>query len=51
MARPRIFISSTFFDLRQVRADLDRFVKELGYDTVRNETGGIPYGKDQKLEE
>lgn len=51
MARPRIFISSTFFDLRQVRADLDRFVKELGYDTVRNEVGGIPYGKDQKLEE
>lgn len=51
MARPRIFISSTFFDLRQVRADLDRFVKELGYDTVRNETGGIPYGRDQKLEE
>lgn len=51
MARPRIFISSTFFDLRQVRADLDRFVKDLGYDTVRNETGGIPYGRDQKLEE
>lgn len=51
MARPRIFISSTFFDLRQVRADLDRFVKELGYDTVRNETGGIPYGREQKLEE
>ena len=50
MARPRIFISSTFFDLRQVRADLDRFIKELGYDTVRNETGGIPYGKEKKLE-
>lgn len=51
MARPRIFISSTFFDLRQVRADLDLFVKELGYDTVRNETGGIPYGREEKLEE
>lgn len=51
MARPRVFISSTFFDLRQVRADLERFVKDLGYDTVRNETGDIPYGRDQKLEE
>lgn len=51
MARPRIFISSTFFDLRQVRADLERFIKDLGYDTVRNETGDIPYGRDQKLEE
>lgn len=51
MARPRVFISSTFFDLRQVRADLERFVKELGYDTVRNETGAIPYGREEKLEE
>lgn len=51
MAKPRIFISSTFYDLRQVRTDLERFIKDLGYDSVRNETGGIPYGKDQKLEE
>jgi len=51
MAKPRIFISSTFFDLRQVRTDLERFIKELGYEAVRNETGGITYGKDSKLEE
>lgn len=51
MAKPRIFISSTFFDLRQVRADLERFIKEMGYESVRNETGSIPYGKDSKLEE
>lgn len=51
MAKPRIFISSTFYDLRQVRSDLDRFIKELGYDAVLNESGNIPYGKDDKLEE
>lgn len=51
MAKPRIFISSTFFDLRQVRADLEKFIKEMGYESVRNETGAIPYGKDLKLEE
>jgi hypothetical protein len=51
MAKPRIFISSTFFDLRQVRADIDRFVKDLGYEPVRNEQGNIPYGKEEKLEE
>src|SRR5688572_15118750 len=50
MAKPRIFISSTFFDLRQVRTDLERFIKELGYESVRNETGGIPYGKEENLE-
>ena len=50
MARPRIFISSTFYDLRHVREDLERFVKELGYESIRNETGNIPYGKQQSPE-
>lgn len=51
MAKPRIFISSTFYDLRQVRADLDSFLDNLGYDPVRNEEGDIPYGKEEALEE
>lgn len=51
MAKPRIFISSTFYDLRQVRADLERFIKEQGYEPVLNEQGNIPYGKDDKLED
>jgi hypothetical protein len=50
MARPRVFISSTFYDLKQVRADIDFFIESLGYDTVRNEEGDIPYGKDDILE-
>jgi hypothetical protein len=51
MARPRVFISSTFYDLKQVRADLFRFVKDMGYDPVDNNKGSIPYGPDLKLEE
>jgi len=51
MARPRVFISSTYFDLRQIRADLDAFIREIGYDCVRNERGQVPYGSAQKLEE
>lgn len=51
MARPRVFISSTFYDLRQIRADLDSFIQRMGYDPVRNESGKITYGKEQKLEE
>ena len=50
MARPRVFISSTFFDLRQVREDLERFILELGYEPIRHETGAIPYAKEQALE-
>lgn len=50
MAKPRVFISSTFYDLRQVRQDLDQFVMSLGYEPIRNEEGDIPYGKDSELE-
>ena len=26
MAKPRVFISSTFYDLRQIRVELDKFI-------------------------
>ena len=51
MAKPRVFISSTFFDLRQIRSDLETFIELLGYEAVRNEEGDIPYGKEEALEE
>ena len=51
MARPRVFISSTYFDLRVVRADLERFMKEMGYEPVLFERGHVAYGKDDALEE
>jgi hypothetical protein len=51
MARPRVFICSTFYDLRQIRDDLERFMRDLGYEPVRHETGAIPYGKELPPEE
>jgi hypothetical protein len=51
MAKPRIFISSTFYDLRYVREDLERFIVGMGYEPVRHETGNIPYSKKGPLEE
>ncbi|WP_305156705.1 DUF4062 domain-containing protein [uncultured Muribaculum sp.] len=51
MAKPRVFISSTFYDLRQIRADIDQFLKGLGYEAIRNEEGSSPYGKEERLEE
>lgn len=50
MAKPRIFISSTFFDLRSMRASLERFIKEIGYDPVMFERGHIPWDKEIPLE-
>lgn len=51
MAKPRIFVSSTYYDLRAIRADIERFVKEFGYEPVMFERGHIPYGKEEALEE
>lgn len=50
MAKPRIFISSTYYDLKQTREDLASFITSLGYEAVRNEEGNIPFGKDNTLE-
>ena len=46
MAKPRVFVSSTFYDLRQVREDLDRFISGIGYEAVLFEAGDVAYGKD-----
>ena len=50
MAKPRVFVSSTFYDLRQVREDLDRFISGLGYEAVLHEAGDVAYGKDSPPE-
>ena len=50
MAKPRVFVSSTFYDLRQVREDLNRFISALGYEAVLHEAGDIAYGKDSPPE-
>ena len=50
MAKPRVFISSTFYDLRQIRVELDKFIEGLGYEPVRNEEGDSPFlGKEKSL--
>lgn len=51
MSKPRIFISSTFYDLRQIRIELDKFIESMGYEPIRNEEGDIPYGKDRELQD
>ncbi len=51
MAKPRIFISSTFYDLKQVRSSLETFVLGLGFDPVLSEKGSIAYTPDVPLDE
>lgn len=51
MAKPRIFLSSTYYDLRYVRNDLERFIRQLGYEPVMSERGQIPFGRNEALEQ
>jgi hypothetical protein len=50
MARPRIFVSSTYYDLKNVRVALSAFIDSMGYDATLNETGSIAYGKSDPLD-
>jgi hypothetical protein len=51
MAQPRVFISSTYYDLKYVRSSLELFVESLGYEPVLSEQGGVPYAPDRPLDE
>ncbi|AMK18669.1 MULTISPECIES: DUF4062 domain-containing protein [Sphingobium] len=51
MAKPRVFISSTYYDLKSVRTDLEHFIKDQGYDPILFERGQVPYGRDSSPEE
>jgi hypothetical protein len=51
MARPRIFVSSTYYDLRHIRSSLELFIESLGYDSILSEKGDIAYLHDTPLDE
>ena len=51
MAKPRIFLSSTYYDLKNVRADLERYIRDRGFDPVLHERGSIPYGSKERPED
>lgn len=43
MAIPRVFISSTCYDLKHIRESLKYFVKTVGYDPVLSDDGDVFY--------
>lgn len=51
MAKPRVFISSTYYDLKHIRSSLELFVESLGFEPVLSEKGDIPYTPDIALDE
>ncbi|MFN9804772.1 MAG: DUF4062 domain-containing protein [Bacteroidota bacterium] len=51
MARPRIFVSSTYYDLKHLRSALEGFIDGLGFEPVLSEKGNIAYAPDLALDE
>jgi len=51
MAKPRIFVSSTYYDLKHIRNALSGFIQEIGYDPVLFEHGDISFRHDAPLDE
>jgi hypothetical protein len=51
MARPRVFVSSTYYDLKHLRSSLENFVESLGFDAILSEKGKIAYTPDIPLDE
>jgi hypothetical protein len=51
MARPRIFVSSTHYDLKHLRSSLENFIESLGFDAILSEKGNIAYSPDRPLDE
>lgn len=41
MATPKVFVSSTYYDLQHVRNDIQTFLLELGYEAVMHDKGNI----------
>lgn len=51
MARPRVFVSSTYYDLKHLRSSLENFIDSLGFDAILSEKGKIAYTPDIPLDE
>jgi hypothetical protein len=51
MAKPRVFVSSTYYDLKHLRSSLENFISELGYEAVLSEKDTIAYLPSMALDE
>lgn len=51
MATPRVFISSTCYDLKYIRENLKYFIRTIGYDPIMSEEGSIFYNPKQHTQD
>jgi Domain of unknown function (DUF4062) len=51
MAKPRVFVSSTYYDLKHLRSSLENFIEGLGYEPILSEKDDIAFIPDMTLDE
>ncbi len=51
MASPKVFISSTYDDLKNIRSDVADFLTEISYTPILFEEGGIGFQTSENLDE
>ena len=49
--KPRVFVSSTHYDLKYLRSSLEALVESLGFDAILSEKSAITYDPDTHLDE
>lgn len=51
MSKPRVFVSSTYYDLKHLRSSLENFIESLGFESILSEKGDIAYTPEVPLDE
>jgi len=51
MAKPRVFVSSTYYDLKHIRRSVEQFIESIGYEATVYESGDVPFSHDAPLDE
>jgi len=51
MSRPRVFVSSTYYDLKHIRSSLENFIDVLGFESILSEKGDVAYSPEIPLDE
>ncbi|MEK3720582.1 DUF4062 domain-containing protein [Paenibacillus sp. FSL H8-0034] len=49
--RPRVFISSTYYDLKYIRNNIERFIEQYGFEPVLFESGRVTFEYNKQLDE
>lgn len=48
--KPRIFVSSTYYDLKHIRNSIERFINQYGFEAVLFESGNVYFDFNQELD-